>query len=384
MDAANELCAVCGAAPGDCCLPHDAPGCDDPPCEAAVCGADPFCCESSWDGLCAEAALELCGDLCGPAPSDCCVAPSELPGCIDPACAATVCAVDLFCCDVSWDPTCVGEANELCALCGATGGDCCVAHELPGCDDPPCEAAVCGADPFCCESSWDGLCAEAALELCGDLCGPAPSDCCVAPSELPGCIDPACAATVCAVDPFCCDVSWDPTCVGAANGLCPLCGAAPSDCCAAHELPGCDDPACTATVCAADPFCCETAWDDLCADAALELCGGLCGPTPSDCCVTPSELPGCMDPACEAAVCAADPFCCDSSWDDLCVDEAGGLCVLCGAGSSDCCAPQESPGCSDLPCEAVVCAADPFCCNTTWDSLCADAAAVACPICGAP
>ena len=383
VDAANELCAVCGAAPSDCCLPHDAPGCDDPGCELEVCEADPFCCETAWDALCADASAALCGPLCGALPSDCCTTPSELPGCIDPACAAEVCAADPFCCESAWDAMCVEAANELCALCGASPGDCCAPHELPGCDDPGCEAVVCATDPFCCEAAWDTVCADEANELCGPLCAMLPSDCCAAPSELPGCMFPECAATVCLVDPFCCESAWDGLCVDAANELCAVCGAAPGDCCLPHDAPGCDDPPCEAAVCGADPFCCESSWDGLCAEAALELCGGLCGPAPSDCCVAPSELPGCIDPACAATVCAVDPFCCDVSWDPTCVGAANGLCPLCGAAPSDCCAAHELPGCDDPACTATVCAADPFCCETAWDDLCADAALELCGgLCG--
>ena len=41
-------------------------------------------------------------------------------------------------------------------------GDCCVAHPTPGCEDPVCETAICAADPFCCDNTWDGICADAA------------------------------------------------------------------------------------------------------------------------------------------------------------------------------------------------------------------------------
>ncbi|MHC4909906.1 MAG: hypothetical protein ACYTF9_09330, partial [Planctomycetota bacterium] len=43
-------------------------------------------------------------------------------------------------------------------------------------------------------------------------------------------------------------------------------------CFAANGSPGCDDVACCEAVCAADPFCCDTAWDDVCGDQAAALC----------------------------------------------------------------------------------------------------------------
>ncbi len=46
----------------------------------------------------------------------------------------------------------------------------------------------------------------------------------------------------------------------------------PSDCCFPHDGMGCDDPKCVKLVCALDPFCCDVAWDGLCAQLALEHC----------------------------------------------------------------------------------------------------------------
>lgn len=62
--------------------------------------------------------------------------------------------------------------------CGdASAGDCCVAHNSPGCADAVCCLGVCALDPFCCNAAWDNLCAGAARTNCtvcdiaGDLNG---------------------------------------------------------------------------------------------------------------------------------------------------------------------------------------------------------------------
>jgi hypothetical protein len=60
------------------------------------------------------------------------------------------------------------------------------------------------------------------------------------------------------------------------------------DCCADNMSPGCEDPTCTAAVCAFDDFCCLMTWDQQCADeATLEpACagvGGSCPPPPFPC-----------------------------------------------------------------------------------------------------
>jgi len=54
----------------------------------------------------------------------------------------------------------------------------------------------------------------------------------------------------------------------------------------------------------------------------------------------------------------------------------------CGTGGS-CCEPQAGPFCNDVTCCEAICSADPFCCDTQWDQLCANAALAQCTACGA-
>jgi len=49
-----------------------------------------------------------------------------------------------------------------------------------------------------------------------------------------------------------------------------------TDCFSTHG-PGCSEPCIEASVCAADPFCCATAWDSICASEAISI------GTPCDC-----------------------------------------------------------------------------------------------------
>ncbi len=232
-------------------------------------------------------------------------------------------------------PICEPLANTDCEL-----SNCCTAHGTPGCDDPGCESAVCLADMFCCEANWDGLCAGAASALCPDICHDSPSGplACqpFSVSIIDTAVGPRPLASVCgcasgkggACGPV--DVTLEPgsgfnlsclgncpkgdhcllvvngqetglTTIGAADvevgdkiececsavdDVCPvmpiceplaLTDCLPSDCCFASGVPGCDDPTCQATVCAADPFCCDTSWDSICADEAVLHCPQLCG-----------------------------------------------------------------------------------------------------------
>ncbi len=86
-------------------------------------------------------------------------------------------------------------------------------------------------------------------------------------------------------------------------------------------------------------------------------------PTDSDCCSpSASGAPGCLDPACETAVCAGDPFCCNVEWDAQCAEEAAmfcpALCATCGdgnvGGTEECDDMGESATC-DVDCTFAAC-----------------------------
>lgn len=51
--------------------------------------------------------------VCGTGGS--CFATHAAPGCNNESCCQTVCFIDNFCCDTSWDSACVNEANGLCS-----------------------------------------------------------------------------------------------------------------------------------------------------------------------------------------------------------------------------------------------------------------------------
>lgn len=49
---------------------------------------------------------------------------------------------------------------------------------------------------------------------------------------------------------------------------------------------------------------------------------------------TPNGQVGCDDPTCQQTVCGFDPFCCETEWDFICVNEALEYCTVCGGGSA--------------------------------------------------
>lgn len=88
-------------------------------------------------------------------------------------------------------------------------------------------------------------------------------------------------------------------------------------------------------------------------------------------CSTGAALAPSCDP-CVASICAADPFCCSTAWDGACVAQVATVC------SKTCTCPHPSweegvalgDACSD--CVKQICNVDPFCCNVEWDALCVE------------
>jgi hypothetical protein len=56
------------------------------------------------------------------------------------------------------------------------------------------------------------------------------------------------------------------------------------DCVVAHNTTGCEVPACEAAICTIDPFCCNVFWDGLCVLEALDIC------VPDLCIALPSSI----------------------------------------------------------------------------------------------
>ncbi len=64
-----------------------------------------------------------------------------------------------------WNPTCTeGGDGEECVP-DDNDGDCFSANGTPGCEYNDCEATVCAIDPFCCDVEWDGICAGEAADF---------------------------------------------------------------------------------------------------------------------------------------------------------------------------------------------------------------------------
>lgn len=167
---------------------------------------------------------------------------------------------------------------------------------------------------------------------------------------------------------------------------------------------GCGDAVCSATEtcqsCMADCGpCASPCGDGVCGGGeSCQTCPADCG-TCSTCahdkCVGGEKLAPECDP-CVASICQADPFCCDNSWDSQCVGQVSTVCGescagSCGDGScsaSESCqsCPADCGNCGQCThnectmggpldvncssCTALVCGSLPSCCTTAWSQEC--------------
>jgi len=374
-----------------------------------VCTIDPACCATAWDQGCVTIARVTCCGVpgCGDPCAGSCLVSHTTPFCNDASCCEAVCRFDTYCCDSRWDISCVLSAQDVCGGgCGSlTAGNCFTEHDLPGCERGECCAQVCANEDFlyCCQIRWDEDCVERALDVCdGEIprCGRPGLPGCNIPHESPSCSDATCCDAVCNADPFCCQQAWDQDCVDRALITAPACdryrpkcgGECAGPCCVPHEGPWCNDEDCCDTVCLIDNFCCTGEWDATCALIAGQNCQNLCGfdcgdPKAGSCCAA-HENEACSDQQCCEDVCDVDPFCCESTWDSVCaqiaIEECPNICTAAECGDSDagnCCQEHTGPFCSDEACCFSVCQIFPQCCTNEWDELCV---IIASKVCGCP
>jgi hypothetical protein len=167
------------------------------------------------------------------------------------------------------------------AGCFDFSGACCEEDDTPGCDDAECTAAVCASDASCCSNDWDAACAAAAFDepACMNVGGACPQCGDGATQGAEACDGSDLAGEDCVT------LGLDAGSLGCADDCTDFdleeCIDYNGDCCAADDGPGCDDGACTASVCAVIPSCCDDVWNEACAaaafdDAACSNVGGSC------------------------------------------------------------------------------------------------------------
>ncbi len=168
-----------------------------------------------------------------------------------------------------------------------------------------------------------------------------------------------------------------------------------SNCLTSHSGVGCDDASCESLICSIDPFCCNIAWDGICAREARDYCG-LPGLQEVSVDIKPGSCPNPVNLQSNGVVSVAIVSTVDfdaTTVDPSTVTLAGVVPVRASiedvatpyiatsvtGGPGDCVDPHTSGGCSNIACQDLVCSTvDPFCCFFNWDSNCAAAAAALC------
>ncbi|HEX2692389.1 MAG TPA: S53 family peptidase [Kofleriaceae bacterium] len=154
---------------------------------------------------------------------------------------------------------------------------------------------------------------------------------------------------------------WDgPTGIGTPNGA--SLGGGGGTCTPSCNGKTCGDDGCGGT-------CGTCGSGQTCSPGGTCTGGGSCS---HPICSTGGKLTESCDP-CAQEVCAADSFCCNNSWDSVCVGEVASIChQTCGGGTCAhaICATGSKLTASCDSCAAEICAADSFCCNNKWDAQC--------------
>lgn len=137
------------------------------------------------------------------------------------------------------------------------------------------------------------------------------------------------------------------------------CGATCGECADGEE--------CKSGLCTCVPDCAGKQCGDNGCAGSCGTCGqyqecmeSQCVPKPAGC--VPHDYAGCGGCKCEACVCNMDPFCCNNSWDSLCVDECVTQCGGCGdptCGNGEC-QPEKGEDCKQCP-QDCPCAGEQVC-----------------------
>ena len=225
--------------------------------------------------------------------------------------------------------------DDVFTTCTEFAGDCTVANSSRGCDDLTCCQQVCAIDPFCCDVEWDATCVASAAGVCGDG-----FEACGAPIPL-GDFNGDGQSTItdygsfnsCLTDsspgslaPGCFVFDFDSD---KAINVSDFAGFQSTfgagDCTLASGTPGCGLRDCCQAICESDAFCCLTRWDQNCANATPTEFSCACTADAGDCGASNGSV-GCNDSTCCQIVCTDDSFCCAVEWDITCVDSAEELC----------------------------------------------------------
>lgn len=276
------------------------------------------------------------------------------------------------------ESSCIGKQCDEKGICGkcvkglvCKGGYCvpkvegCAPLSIVGCNGCECEECVCNIEPLCCTAVWSSYCAQLCKE-CGTECPCIPKccigeDCSIWPppkgSDHYECGPDGCGGScgkcpqnqICynhyctdsffdfgkeceknndCLSGYCIDTNKGKVCTISCIDSCPMNWVCKNGICYPPEncIPKCKEKDCGPDGCGG--FCGK------CNEGMACSLNGKCD-TPSDGCTSKPGIPSCGGCECEKCVCKFDPYCCSTSWDNLCVE----YCKECGI-KCDSCKPK--------------------------------------------
>jgi hypothetical protein len=263
---------------------------------------------------------------CGTGGNACVACPTN-QACIGGVCATPVCngCVDgSGGCQAGTTATACGTSGNACVACGANqlcSNGACVTAPCTGCLDGSgtCQS---GTTATACGTGGNACMACGTNQVCSN-------GACVTP-VCNGCVDGSgtcqsgTTATACGIGGNACVACANgQTCSG---GSCVAVGVCDHAICTQGTklTSGCDP--CATKICAADAYCCNNSWDGICVNEVSSVCGQTCvaACTHAICASGQALVSGCD--ACATKICAADAYCCATFWDRTCVSEVASIC----------------------------------------------------------
>jgi hypothetical protein len=223
-------------------------------------------------------------------------------------------------------PNCSGKscgADGCGGSCGscASGQTCsssgtCVAGCTPSCGGKTCGSDGCGGSCGTCATG--STCSATGTCVSSGGGGSCSHPICSSGGHLTSGCDP-CATKICAADSYCCSTAWDSICVGEVSSICgQSCTGGGGGC-----TPNCSGKTCGSDGCGGT--CGSCASGQTCSSAGTCTGGGGGGScSHSDCSQGTKLVSGCN--SCVTSICAKDPYCCSTKWDSICVGEVGSIC----------------------------------------------------------
>jgi len=273
----------CGTSAFSCTQVHPGGGCSDAACCELICGLQPTCCSQAWDQACVAAATCYCYggctvscpansiqefEVCGQKTNDPCYNPGSTV--MGQSISTTLPICGRLFVEVLPNGTKNADVDIFVAQLGVDGSGS-LTTTLSLTSKNLAWAALVPAPPF-------GQCNPLAMALAhvqSQNTLPGTVQACVPAGKYWVVVSAGVFPQIGQGGPFACADGRYVVGVTTAAGCVSPCATSVQSCFVPHAEPGCGSPAgCCQSVCAVDPYCCGVEWDGTCVASAASLCAG--------------------------------------------------------------------------------------------------------------